>query len=101
MSRAATTAAAGQTAAPEPQQADLTDEQIDLSLRHQWRPGWPEDRQSCLQDPILGPLIRGLAYRMRRGAWNTGHTSAAPAAAAPVPTLTFDARRAAANDHDD
>lgn len=71
--------------------------------RSPWRPGWPQAREQCLRDPIYGPLVRGLAYRMRRGAWgglpqNTAPSTPAPA---PLPHLTFDARRAAANDHDD
>lgn len=90
--------------APPPPVGPLSEEQIGLALRHLWRPGWPAAREDCLRDPICGPLIRALAYRLRRGAWvahRDMQAAQAKTASAPLPTLTFDSRRAAANDHDD
>ena len=101
---------------------ELTHEQLQLAFRHLRRPGWPTLLEDVMADPLRAPLVRGLARQMARSVWgsrDTRHALAQPmppmpatptprkSAAKPRPTqmrlphLTFDPRRAAANDKDD
>jgi hypothetical protein len=97
-------------------ESPLTDAQLRLGLRQLWRPGWPDDLATVLQDPVRGNLVRGMARQLSRAS-----ATAAPRRtslpSAPVPATPseaprrlpmsgtkrphFDARKAAANDLDD
>lgn len=96
-------------------EAPLTAEQLQLGLRQLWRPGWPRDLKDVLADPVRGQLVRAMARCLSRKQPTAGNTP--PARRAPVPptptappirkqgaqrpVLTFDAKRAAANDYDE
>lgn len=65
---------------------------------------WPADLDVAMADPLRAKLITGMARALERRA----AIGPAPAPQRPerpqrrrLPSLTFDPRRAAANDHDD
>jgi hypothetical protein len=61
---------------------------------------WPGSLDEALACPIRSRLICGFARVLQRRAARHPAPGPRPARALPLPKLTFDARRAAANDHD-
>jgi hypothetical protein len=104
------------SAAPKPPPPELTPEltpeQLRLAYRQLQRPHWPTTLEEALAHPLHGNCIRGLARSLSRPAWHERHpprpqappvppTPTEPPARRALPRLTFDPRRAAANDRDD
>jgi hypothetical protein len=88
-----------------------TDEQLELALRHLWRPGYPRDLREALNHPTFGHCVRGLARNLGRAqppAKPPHRLPLAPVPATPsAPPIRrqaargLDRKRAAANDFDD
>jgi hypothetical protein len=43
-----------------------TTEQLELALRHLWRPGYPRTLAEALEHPTFGPCVKGLAGNLSR-----------------------------------
>lgn len=78
---------------------DPSAEHLRQAMRRISRPGWPASLEQCLDHPIYGPCIRGLARAIARQPARAVPTRPARPQRAPAPA-PFDARRAAANDFD-
>ena len=75
-----------------------TDEQLRLAIRQMRRPHWPSSDEDVLDHPVYGKCVRALARNLSRAPFAG---KPVPAPAPRMPRLTFDPRRAAANDRDD
>ena len=48
--------------------AQPTTEQLELALRHLWRPGYPRTLAEALAHPTFGTCVKGLARNLSRAA---------------------------------
>lgn len=78
-----------------------TNEQLRLAIRHMRRPHWPASDEAVLAHPVYGPCVRALARNLSRAPFNGRIPPRRAAQAQRLPRLTFDPRRAAANDRDE
>lgn len=86
-------------------QLPLHPDQLAEALRRLAPRGWPATVEAVLACPLRARILEGYARTLaRRKARHAQRQMLRPpqaAGALRLPRLTFDARRAAANDHDD